>query len=111
MSPGAVFSTLLERYGQRVEVCPPGEALGIPCRAFMQPLPLREEQELPTPLGRVRQDRWRYLGSPAVSPEGGYVRWQGEEYEVIAAQPVYLGEQMNHWRAVLRRRDREVAEP
>ena len=108
MSYGGVFAGLLEQYGQAVEICPGEEAVGIPCKAFVQPVLEKQEQTAPTPLGCVRQDRWLYLGDPAVPLElaaDGYVRWQGAEYEVLSAQPVYLGGAVNHWWGVLRRRD------
>ena len=38
MSYGGVFAGLLEQYGQTVEVCRGEEAVGIACRAFVQPV-------------------------------------------------------------------------
>jgi len=61
----------------------------------------------------MRQDQWRYLGDPAVSLEGmedGYLLWQGHAYQMIAAHPVLLGGEINHWWAVLRRRDPDAEE-
>lgn len=111
MSYGGVFAGLLEQYGQTVEVCRGEEAVGIACRAFVQPVLEKREQMVPTPLGQVRQDRWLYLGDPAVPlelAEDGYIRWQGREYEVLSAQPVYLGGAVQHWWGLLRQREVEL---
>lgn len=108
MSPAGAFSALLDRYGQRVELFYTDGGAAVSCRALIQPLRERKEQQLPTPLGQVRQDRWRYLGDPAVpleGMEGGYLLWKGQAYEVVTAQPVELGGAVNHWWAILRRRD------
>lgn len=110
MSYGGVFAGLLEQYGQSVEVHRQGETAGVLCQAFVQPVLEKKEQELPGPLGRVRQDRWLYLGDAKVPLDGmedGYVLWQGREYEVLSAQPVYLGGELNHWWGLLRRREPE----
>ena len=50
MSYGGVFAGLLEQYGQTVEVCRGEEAVGIACRAFVQPVLEKREQMVPTPL-------------------------------------------------------------
>ncbi len=112
MSPEGAFSAVLEQYGQSVSVHYGGGAAGIPCRAFLQPVRERKEAELPGPLGYVRQDRWLYLGGAETPLEGlgrdGYILWHGQKYEALRAQPVYVGEQVNHWWAILRPRDREA---
>lgn len=112
MNPARTFTELLRRYGQEVELYYSGEPAGVPCRAFVQPILERKEQELPSPLGRVRQDKWLYLGDPKMplnSPEKGYVLWQGKQYRVLNAHPVYLGKQVNHWRGILQMIDRPDA--
>ena len=40
--------------------------------------------------------------------EDGYIRWQGREYEVLSAQPVYLGGAVQHWWGLLRQREAEL---
>lgn len=109
MRDGGVFAGLLRQYGQEVELCREGETAGVRCKAFVQPVLEHREQALPTPLGQVRQDRWLYLGGPAYELAAGencYVLWQGQEYEAVTAQPVYWGDEIHHWWAILRRRDR-----
>ena len=108
MSPGEAFAAVLERYGERVKVCRGEEECGESGKAFVQPLRQERQDPLPTPLGGAPQGRWRYLGHPQLSLEGieaGYILWQGEKFEVVNACPVYLGGQVNHWRAILTRRD------
>ena len=107
------FEGLLERYGQDVSLHYDGGDVGVPARAFVQGVAQRREdwwQEMPTPLGRVRRDRFLYLGEPGVPLEGmerGYVRWQGKRLRVQAAQAVYAGKRVSHWWAVLRLMDEE----
>ena len=100
------FRTVLERYGQTVELHCEGAQEGIARRAFVQALSRDAgEQRLPTPLGRVRQDRFLYLGDPdgdlECLGETGYILWNGVRYRVRTAHPVYVGETVDHWRAVL----------
>ena len=74
------ISVLLDRYGQCVTLYRGGVEPGREVRAFLQPL--REagrEQARPSPLGLRR--------------ESGY--------EVRTAHPIYLGERLSHWWAVL----------
>jgi len=104
---------LLERYGQLVEVHRGGEGAGITARAFIQPVTEKREgrqDRLPTPLGMVRQERLVYLGGPEIGLEGmeqGFVTYRGRRYDVRGAQPVYVGERLSHWWAMLIPRDRE----
>lgn len=100
---------LLEDYGQKVTIC--REEGRIETNAFLQPMTGHREQqrqELPTPLGVMRRDQWLYLGDPAVSLAdmgGGFVLWLGRTLRVRAAQPIYVGETISHWWAVLDERD------
>ena len=103
-----ILDSLLEQYGQRVTVCTAGRETA--CRAFLQPIRERVRQKLPTPLGRARQDQWLYLGGPAVpldGPPGGTVAWNGLRFDVRTAQPIYVGDRLSHWWAVLTVRDPE----
>ena len=103
------WKTILARHGQRAKVCRAGGE--VPVRAFVQPVLEKgadAAQCLPTPLGAARQDRWLYLGDPAVSLEGlgdGWVEWNGMKFDVQAAQPVYVGSQLSHWWALMTVRD------
>lgn len=107
------FEGLLERYGQVVSVHYGGSQVGVPARGFLQPILERREdwkQELPTPLGVARRDRFLYLGEAGVPLEGmgeGFILCHGTRYQVQVAQAVYVGEELSHWWAVLRVRDGE----
>ena len=96
---------------QDVEVLRGGEVL--PTRAFFQSITRQREQEQqrrPTPLGLRREDRYLYLGLPQVEVKAGEsrVRWQGQEYEVQSAHPIYVGNKPSHWWAVLTPADKEA---
>ena len=61
-------------------------------------------QQLPTPLGLVRRDRWICLGGPDMALDqlgDGYIAWGGETFTVRSAQPVYLGEELVYWWGLL----------
>lgn len=104
MKTDQAFSSLLSRYGQAVTLTAGGEdpRQG---QAFLQPVLERREdwkQVLPTPLGSLRQERFLYLGEPGLPlHEGDTVVWRQMRYEVRTAQPVYVGEVLSHWWAVL----------
>lgn len=102
---------LMGRYGQAVEVIRAGER--IPARAFVRPIVSKQEgrQHMPTPLGLRGEDRFLYLGEPQVEVSAGADRvvWQDRKFEVLSAQPIYVGEQLSHWRAVLLPADKEEA--
>lgn len=109
MTAGRFFCTLLDRYGQRVELYPRETEEGRAVRAFIQPI--REEgkaQSLPSPLGIRREDRFLLLGEPD-SPvaQGDRAVWNGGDYRVQSAHPIYAGTALSHWWAVLVPRDRE----
>lgn len=106
-----VWKTILAQYGQKVTVYAEGEGAGVTLKAFLQPvLEPGKEQNVPSPLGMKRQDRFLYLG-PAnrpLTPRVSRVAWAGQNFEVQAAQPVG-GKETHHWWAVLRLQDREEA--
>lgn len=97
------ISVLLDRYGQCVTLYRGGVEPGREVRAFFQPL--REagrEQARPSPLGLRREDRYLMLGEPDVpAAPGDRVVWRESGYEVRTAHPIYLGERLSHWWAVL----------
>ena len=100
------FRTALERYGQSVALYYEGAEEAVSLKAFVQAIPNRsDEQTVPTPLGLAPQQRFLYLGDPESAleqlGETGYVLWQGGRYRVRAAHPVYIGNSVNHWWAVL----------
>lgn len=99
-----MWGDILDRFGQDV-VLREGEQ-AVPLRALVQPLLERgEDQEVPSPLGLRRQDRFRYMG-PAGHPLGPdtLVEWKGKDYRVRSAH--LAGEGIcPHWWAVLYPRD------
>ena len=107
MNAAEAFGVVLVRYGQSVGVC--RDERTVLCRAFLQPILERKgRQTTPTVLGEVCRDRWLYLGDPAVSPQNlgdGYILWKGKKFEVVKAQPIYVGNVLSHWWAVLKARD------
>lgn len=94
-----LWADILARFGQDVTL--KGEKT-MSCKAIVQPWRDRgTEQELPYPLGRGRQDKFRYLG-PAGCPLDldTVVEWKGTEYRVGSAH--LMGEDVcPHWRAML----------
>lgn len=101
------WRAILARYGQEAVVYDGEETPGVHVRAFLQPvLEKSREQEVPSPLGLRREDRFLYLGPADMALTVGIsrVEVQGQVYEVQSAHLV--GE--SHWWAVLRPRDKEA---
>ena len=102
---------ILSQYGQNVRVYTPKTPGGEVVRALVQPM--REkgtEQSVPSPLGRVKQDRFLYLGpSGTEMDETSRVEWNGECFRVRSAHSVRVGGSVTHWWAVLSRRAQEVS--
>lgn len=101
-----LWRDILERFGQDVVLRGAETAA---CKAMIQPFLGRgAEQEVPSPLGRGRQDRFRYLG-PAGHPLDldTVVEWKGENFRVESVQLVGEGV-CPHWRAVLYPRDEVI---
>lgn len=94
-----MWADILERFGQDVILRGAETAA---CKALVQPLLDRgAEQEISSPLGLGRQDRFRYLG-PTQYPLDldTVVEWKGTEYRVGSAH--LMGEDIcPHWRAIL----------
>ena len=107
MMDGA-WRSILKRYGQTVTVYLPGQQEGVETQAFLQPV-LRqgEDQQVPSPLGLRREDRFLYLGPVQVPlQDGAQVEWQKNRYTVESAHLV--GPQTGgHIWAMLRPRDKE----
>lgn len=99
------WSWILGRYGQSVTVVQDGKKTA--CMAFLQPEPETGTdwfQNLPTPLGELRRDRWIYLGPAEVALtdlKNGYVLWAGFRFDLRAAQPVCMGEETVYWWGLL----------
>lgn len=113
MRQATAVEDILRRYGQEMTVCAGPEGPETPVRAMLQPIRANrreEEQVLPTPLGRRREDRFLYLGQaevPLKAGTGAFLRWREEQYAVQSAQPIYLGKELSHWWAVLVPMDEE----
>lgn len=99
------WRAILAKYGQSVSVFDGEKSVRV--RAFLQPvLEKGREQEVPSPLGLRREDRFLYLGPVDAPLTAGVsrVEGQGQAYEVQSAHLV--GE--SHWWALLRPRDKEA---
>lgn len=98
------WEELLRRFGQDVTLCKGEERTCF--RALVQPVLDRgKDQEIPTPLGLGRQDRFRYMG-PARYPldPDTLVECEGKYYRVQSAH--LAGEGIcPHWWAMLYPRD------
>lgn len=102
------WKSILSRYGQEVILRPAGGGEERALRAFLQPvLQKSEDQQVPSPLGFRREDRFLYLG-PADVPlkDGDEVEWRGRCYAVQSAHPVGP-ETGGHFWALLRPVDEE----
>ena len=103
------WRTVLARFGQDVTLYPAGGGEGTPVRAFLQPLLRREEdQQIPSPLGLRREDRFLYLG-PAHAPleDGGTVARGTDRFSVVSTHLVGGRQEVYRW-ALLRPCDGEV---
>lgn len=100
---------LARRYGQSVELLRGEETAQV--WAFLRPVTRESgqgEQYRPTPLGLRREDRWLYLGEGPLSPLSDRARWNGTTFEVQSARPVYIGDTLTHWQALLVPEDKET---
>lgn len=100
---------ILERCGENVTLVDGGDSQS-GC-AVIQPVTQKtSEQRAPSPLGLVEGAKYLYLGLPQypVVPRRHLVIWRGHTYEVERGHPIYVGEDISHWWAVLVERD-EVA--
>lgn len=102
-----IWDNILNQYGQDVILRKGEEETSL--RAIVQPYPdSRNDQEVHSPLGLGRQDRFRYLG-PAGCPVGPdtVVEWKTEQFRVQSAHLVGEGV-CPYWRAVLYPREEAV---
>lgn len=101
------WSALLARYGQRVVLHRGEETSEQP--AFLQPIrETGQAQQVPSPLGLRREDRFLYLGVPECPLAlTDWVEWNGCAYTVQSAHPIYLGQTALYIWAVLRPGDAE----
>lgn len=99
---------ILHGYGQQVEVCRGDHREN--CRAFLQPVTERREQEAErmTPLGAVDRRLWMYLGDAEVC-SGDRIFWNGTEFCVRSSRPFCAGEVVLYWWAALERAKEAVS--
>lgn len=94
------MQSILEQYGQAVTLCTAeGEESG---RAFLQPVTERSEK-VPsgmTGLGWTDARKWLYLGLAKVE-SGDTVLWGEHVFRVKSSRAYYIGEELNHWWALL----------
>lgn len=104
------FSRILSRHGQDMTVYTQATPQGTCVRAFFQPMHEKgTEQSVPSPLGRVKQDRFLYLGPPAPSlDESSLVKVDSQVLQVQATHLIYAGAQPVYRWAVLTHSTREV---
>ena len=105
------FEKILQRYGVPVALFPDGQETGSVAIALVQPILDKQRQEVATPLGWYRQERWLYLGEPDVPlevGENGFVRVNEREFAVFSARKVDLGRRSCHWWGILIPREAEV---
>ena len=102
------FSALLARWGQTVCRELPGQEAQR-WKAFVQPVPGRqgEDERAFTPLGSVDERRWVYIGTMEVA-RYDTLEGCGGAFLVKEATPVYLGDEILYWHAMLWRA-KEVA--
>lgn len=95
-----IWDGILNQYGQDVVLRKGEEEISL--RAIIQPYPdSGKDQEVHSPLGLERQDRFRYLG-PARCPVGldTVVEWERRQFRVRSAH--LMGEGVcPYWWAVL----------
>ncbi len=86
-----IWDEILNRFGQEVILRGRGEDCTV--QALVQPcLDRSGEQEVPGPLGRGRQDRFRYMGPAGhLLDLDTLVEWQGRAYRVQSAHLVGEG--------------------
>ena len=90
----------LRNYGQTAAILHDGKKTA--CQAFLQPV-LQKRQEEPrgdTPLGSVDERRWVYIGTAEVA-RYDTVEGCGMSFLVKEATPVYLGDTILYWHAIL----------
>ena len=108
MSFAGRFTAIAARYGRPVVLFRQGEEVG-QGQAVLRPVLDRQEQWLPAPLGRQRQELVLCLAQadlPFCPGEEEQTVQAGEAvYEVVSVRPVEAGTERIYWHGVLRRRE------
>ena len=100
------FKWVLDTYGQEA-VCfdKEGQEQG-GSRAIVQPMTEADWQHTAGALGSYRADRFLCLAQPDLPlgkvGDGGWLRWGGEDYEVMTARPIWVAGRSTHLWMVLR---------
>ena len=91
---------ILDRWGQAVTFrTAEGEKED---KAFIQPV-TKSGECVPsgmTALGWEDERQWLYLGFEKVA-HGDTILWNGQEFRVTSGRPYYIGQELNHWWALL----------
>lgn len=91
---------IMDLWGQTVTFrTAEGETEG---KAFLQPV-TKAGERVPTgmtALGWEDERQWLYLGTEQVR-RGDAILWNGQEFRVTSGRAYYIGEELNHWWALL----------
>lgn len=108
MSFAGSFTAIAARYGRPVILFRQGEEVG-QGQAVLRPVLDRQEQWLPSPLGRQRQELVLCLAQADLpfcpGEEEQTVQAEEAVYEVVSVRPVEAGAERIYWHGVLRRRE------
>ena len=100
------FAWVINTYGQSM-VCYDADGIrqgeGM---AIVQPMTEADWQYTAGALGSYRTDRFLCLAAPELPlgslGKGGYVAWNGSEYEILTVRPVWVGGKTTHYWIALR---------
>ena len=96
----AWMQLILDAWGQPVTFrTAEGEKAG---KAFVQPV-TKQNESAPTGmtgLGWEDERQWLYLGLEQVR-RGDTILWNGQAFRVRSGRAYYIGEELNHWWALL----------
>ncbi len=99
------FEWVIRTYGQEMVCCKAdGEEAGRGM-AIVQPMTKADWQYTAGALGSYSQDRFLGLAEPGLPLDklgpGGWLRWGGQDYEVMTVRPIWVGGQVTHlWLAL-----------
>lgn len=99
---GRTVAWILERCGDEMILVDGDFRRAI--RGIIQPITQNsDEKRLPTAVGQMDEGRYLYLGLPEVSiaARRHQIVWRGRVFDVMNAHPIYIGDDISHWWAVL----------
>ena len=83
------------------------ETDGIPVSAIIQPIVNQADGDsVPSPLGRVNEERFLYLGRSPLVAGRDWIVWGERNLDVSIARPIYVGDEISHWWGVLTPREK-----